>query len=158
MRAGQLVLAFGSPLGLNNSVSLGVVSAVARRLEPESPMVYVQTDASINPGSSGGPLVDLRGRIVGINTLILSQAGGSEGLGFTAPSHIVRRDEQQHHERYAHPREVKHSEPRCHRNAGGEDDGRGCNLPSQTSSADCRPPLRPAKCRRPAERVDGGSL
>jgi Trypsin-like peptidase domain len=106
----------------------------------------------------GGPLVDLRGRIVGINTLILSQAGGSEGLGFTAPSHIVRRDEQQHHERHAHPREVKHSEPRCHRNAGGEDDGRGCNLPSQTSSADCRPPLRPAKCRRPAERVDGGPL
>src|SRR5262245_26461079 len=55
LKAGQLVLAFGSPLGLNNSVSLGVVSAVARQLEPESPMVYVQTDASINPGSSGGP-------------------------------------------------------------------------------------------------------
>ena len=53
--AGQLVLAFGSPLGLHNSVSLGVVSAVARQLEPESPMIYVQTDASINPGSSGGP-------------------------------------------------------------------------------------------------------
>ena len=90
LRSGQLVLAFGSPLGLDNSVSLGVVSAIARQLEPESPMVYVQTDASINPGSSGGPLVDLRGRIVGINTLILSQAGGSQGLGFSAPSNIVR--------------------------------------------------------------------
>ena len=90
LRAGQLVLAFGSPLGLDNSVSLGVVSAIARQLGPESPMIYVQTDASINPGSSGGPLVDLRGRIVGINTLILSQAGGSEGLGFSAPSNIVR--------------------------------------------------------------------
>ena len=90
LRVGQLVLAFGSPLGLDNSVSLGVVSAIARQLEPESPMVYVQTDASINPGSSGGPLVDLRGRIVGINTLILSQAGGFEGLGFSAPSNIVR--------------------------------------------------------------------
>jgi S1-C subfamily serine protease len=67
LRSGQLVLAFGSPLGLDNSVSLGVVSAIARQLSPESPMVYVQTDASINPGSSGGPLVDLRGRIVGIN-------------------------------------------------------------------------------------------
>jgi serine protease Do len=84
------VLAFGSPFGLHNSVSLGVVSAVARQLEPESPMIYVQTDASINPGSSGGPLVDVSGRIVGINTLIVSQAGGNEGLGFAAPSNIVR--------------------------------------------------------------------
>jgi serine protease Do len=90
LTAGQLVLAFGSPLGLTNSVTLGVVGSVARQLEPESPMVYVQTDASINPGSSGGPLVDLRGRIVGINTLIVSQAGGNEGLGFAAPSNIVR--------------------------------------------------------------------
>ena len=90
LQAGQLVMAFGSPLGLDNSVSLGVVSAIARQLQPESPMIYVQTDASINPGSSGGPLVDLHGRIVGINTFILSQAGGSEGLGFSAPSNIVR--------------------------------------------------------------------
>jgi serine protease Do len=90
LKAGQLVLAFGSPLGLNNSVTLGVVSAVARQLEPESPMIYVQTDASINPGSSGGPLVDMRGRLVGVNTLIVSQAGGNEGLGFAAPSNIVR--------------------------------------------------------------------
>ena len=75
LKAGQLVLAFGSPLGMQNSVSLGVVSAVARQLEPESPMVYVQTDASINPGSSGGALVDLRGRLVGINTLIVAQPG-----------------------------------------------------------------------------------
>jgi serine protease Do len=90
LRAGQLVLAFGSPFGLHNSVSLGVVSSVARQLQPESPMIYVQTDASINPGSSGGPLVDLRGRIVGINTLIFSQSGAHEGLGFAAPSNIVR--------------------------------------------------------------------
>jgi len=90
LRAGQIVMAFGSPLGLNNSVSLGIVSAVARQLEPESPMIFVQTDASINHGSSGGPLVDVHGRIVGINTLIVSQAGGDEGLGFAAPSNIVR--------------------------------------------------------------------
>ena len=90
LSAGQLVLAFGSPLGLNNSVSLGIISAAARQLEPESPMVYVQTDASINPGSSGGPLVDMRGRIVGINTIIASRGGGNEGLGFAAPSNIVR--------------------------------------------------------------------
>jgi serine protease Do len=90
LTAGQIVLAMGSPLGLHNSVSLGVVSAVARQLEPESPMIYVQTDAAINPGSSGGPLVDLRGRLVGINTMIASQAGGHEGVGFAAPSNIVR--------------------------------------------------------------------
>jgi serine protease Do len=90
LRAGQIVTAFGSPLGLHNSASMGVVAAVARQLQPESPMIYVQTDASINPGSSGGPLVDLRGRIVGINTLIFSHAGGYEGVGFAAPSNIVR--------------------------------------------------------------------
>jgi serine protease Do len=84
LRPGQLVLAVGSPLGFRNTVSFGVISAVARQLEPESPMIY------LNQGSSGGPLVDLRGRIVGINTLIFSQTGGYEGLGFAAPSNIVR--------------------------------------------------------------------
>jgi serine protease Do len=53
-------------------------------------MIYIQTDASINPGNSGGPLVDAEGRVIGINTLILSQSGGNEGLGFAAPSNIVR--------------------------------------------------------------------
>ncbi|MEJ2721454.1 MAG: trypsin-like peptidase domain-containing protein [bacterium] len=90
LRPGQIVLAFGSPLGLENSVSMGVVSAVARQLGPESPMIYIQTDATINPGNSGGPLVDVLGRVIGINTLILSHAGGSEGIGFAAPSNIVR--------------------------------------------------------------------
>jgi serine protease Do len=84
------VLAFGSPMGLQNSVSLGIVSAVARQLEPESPMVYIQTDASINTGNSGGPLVDTRGRLIGINTLIVSTTGAHTGLGFAAPSNIVR--------------------------------------------------------------------
>ena len=86
LKAGQVVLAFGSPLGLNNSVSMGVISAVARQLEPESPMIYVQTDAPINPGSSGGPLVDGRGALVGINTM----KAGTDGVGFAAPSNIVR--------------------------------------------------------------------
>ncbi len=90
VRQGQVVLAFGSPLGLEDSVSLGIVSATARQLEPESPMVYIQTDASINQGNSGGPLVDLGGRVVGINTLKVSGRGGTEGLGFAAPSHIVQ--------------------------------------------------------------------
>lgn len=90
LRQGRLVLAFGSPLGLENSVSAGVVSAVARQMRPDQRMIYVQTDASINPGNSGGPLVDVEGRLVGINTFILSQSGGNEGLGFAAPSNIVR--------------------------------------------------------------------
>jgi serine protease Do len=90
LRAGQMVLAFGSPLGLQNSVSLGIVSAPARQLEPESPMVYIQTDASINQGNSGGPLVDARGRLMGINTLILAGAANTAAPGFAAPSNIVR--------------------------------------------------------------------
>lgn len=90
LRQGQIVLAFGAPLGLENSVSMGVISAVTRQLKPEDPMIYIQTDATINPGNSGGPLVDTDGNVVGINTMILSHAGGSEGIGFAAPSNIVR--------------------------------------------------------------------
>ncbi len=90
LRQGQVVLAFGNPLGLENSVSMGIVSSAARQIKPEDPMVYVQTDAPINPGNSGGPLVDTHGRVVGINTFILSQSGGSEGIGFSVPSNIVR--------------------------------------------------------------------
>ena len=90
LRQGQLVFAFGSPLGLENSVSMGVVSGVARQLRPDDPMIYIQTDAPINPGNSGGPLVNSEGRVMGISTFILSQSGGSEGLGFAVPSNIVR--------------------------------------------------------------------
>ncbi|HUJ23841.1 MAG TPA: trypsin-like peptidase domain-containing protein [Bryobacteraceae bacterium] len=90
LRQGQLVLAFGNPLGLANSVSMGVVSSVARQIKPDDPMIYIQTDAPINPGNSGGPLLDADGRIVGINTFILTQSGGSEGIGFAIPSSIVR--------------------------------------------------------------------
>ena len=89
LRPGQLVMAFGSPLGLENTVTLGTVSAVGRQLRPDDPMIYVQTDASINPGNSGGPLVDTNGRVIGINTFILTQSGGSEGLGFAVPSNVV---------------------------------------------------------------------
>jgi serine protease Do len=87
---GEIVLAFGSPFGLENSVTMGVVSAVARQLRPEDPMIYIQTDAPINPGNSGGPLVDSEGRLMGINTIIYTQSGGNEGVGFAAPSNIVK--------------------------------------------------------------------
>jgi serine protease Do len=87
---GQLVLAFGSPLGLQGSVTMGVVSAVGRQLTPESNVVYIQTDAPINPGNSGGPLVNAAGKVVGINTSIRTVSGGNIGLGFAVPSNIVR--------------------------------------------------------------------
>ncbi len=90
LRQGQVVFAFGSPLGLENSVSMGVVSATARQIDPARPDIYIQTDAPINPGNSGGPLVDVDGHVVGINTFILSQSGGNEGLGFAIPSDVVR--------------------------------------------------------------------
>src|ERR1700733_5756821 len=87
---GQLVFAIGSPEGLQNSVTMGVVSSVGRQPDPDRAMVYIQTDAPINPGNSGGPLIDVDGYVLGINTLILSQGGGSEGLGFAIPARIVR--------------------------------------------------------------------
>src|SRR6266851_2034565 len=86
---GEIVFAFGSPGGLRNTVTMGVVSAVARQTEPDSPMIYIQTDAPINPGNSGGPLVNVNGEVVGVNTFILSQSGGNEGLGFAIPSNVV---------------------------------------------------------------------
>jgi len=86
---GEVVLAFGSPEGLRNTVTLGVVSSVARQTDPDSPMVYIQTDAPINPGNSGGPLVNVDGEVIGINTFILSQSGGNEGIGFAIPSSVV---------------------------------------------------------------------
>ncbi len=88
-RVGQLVFAIGSPEGLQNSVTMGVVSALARQPDPTKALTYLQTDAPINPGNSGGPLVDMNGTVLGINTFILSQGGGSEGLGFAIPARVV---------------------------------------------------------------------
>jgi serine protease Do len=88
-RVGQLVFAIGSPEGLQNSVTMGVVSALARQPDPSKELTYLQTDAPINPGNSGGPLVDMNGSVLGINTFILSEGGGSEGLGFAIPARVV---------------------------------------------------------------------
>jgi len=90
VRQGETVFAFGSPLGMRNSLSHGLISAVARQVDPDSPLIYVQTDAPINPGNSGGPLVNIRGEVVGVNTFIVSQSGGNEGLGFAVPSATIR--------------------------------------------------------------------
>jgi serine protease Do len=90
LKQGQVVFAFGSPLGLENSVTMGVISATERQIDPDSPAIYIQTDAPINPGNSGGPLVDVDGRVIGINTFILSESGGNEGLGFAIPSNVAK--------------------------------------------------------------------
>jgi serine protease Do len=90
VRQGETVFAFGSPMGMRNSLSHGLVSAVARQVDPDSPLIYIQTDAPINPGNSGGPLVNIRGEVVGVNTFIVTQSGGNEGLGFAVPSATAR--------------------------------------------------------------------
>jgi serine protease Do len=93
---GHVVLAVGSPFGLSQSVTMGIISAKGRRsLSLGGPREvinqdFLQTDAAINPGNSGGPLIDLHGRVVGINTAIASQGGGNEGIGFSIPSNLVR--------------------------------------------------------------------
>lgn len=89
LKQGQLVLAMGNPRGLENSVTMGIISSTQRQLKPDDRMVYIQTDAAINPGNSGGALVDLDGKLIGINTMILSESGGNEGLGFAVPARIA---------------------------------------------------------------------
>ena len=94
LRPGQTVLAFGNPLGFRFSVTRGIVSALNRpNPDPEDrrkPGEFIQTDAAINQGNSGGPLVDARGEIVGINTFLISPSGAFSGMGFAIPTQIVR--------------------------------------------------------------------
>jgi serine protease Do len=89
VQPGELVFAIGSPEGLQNSVTMGVISSAWRQPDPDNPAVYLQTDAPLNPGNSGGPLVDVTGAVVGMNTFILTSGGGSEGLGFAIPALVV---------------------------------------------------------------------
>lgn len=92
MDQGDWVVALGSPFGLQQTLTAGVVSATSRELDNRSPFDrYIQTDASINPGNSGGPLVNLRGEVIGINTMIVTRSGGSEGIGFAIPSNLARK-------------------------------------------------------------------
>jgi serine protease Do len=90
LRQGEVVIAAGSPFGLQNSVSMGIVSSVARQVKPDDPMIYIQTDAPINPGNSGGPLLNADGEVIGISTFIMSETGGNIGVGFAVPSSIVK--------------------------------------------------------------------
>ena len=92
VEVGDIVLAIGNPFGLTQTVTSGIISALARSAGGvNDSSFFIQTDAAINPGNSGGALVSLDGRLIGINTAIYSQTGGSVGIGFATPSNIVTR-------------------------------------------------------------------
>ena len=90
-RAGDIVLAIGNPFGLRQTVTMGIISAVGRGgmgiVDYEN---FIQTDAAINMGNSGGALVDIEGRLLGINTAIFSRSGGNQGIGFAIPANLAR--------------------------------------------------------------------
>ena len=90
LEVGQMAIAIGNPLGLERTVTTGVVSAVNRSPRGLELGGLIQTDAAINPGNSGGPLLDSQGRVIGINTVIYSPSGGSIGLGFAIPINVAR--------------------------------------------------------------------
>jgi len=90
---GEFVVAIGSPFRLQNTITLGIVSALDRTLTSEGGFrieKVIQTDAAVNPGNSGGPLIDLEGKVIGVNTAIISTSGGSEGIGFAIPVNTVK--------------------------------------------------------------------
>jgi S1-C subfamily serine protease len=91
VKVGHLCMAVGSPFGLSNSVTVGTVSAKHRSAQLNLPYQdFLQTDAAINPGNSGGALVNIRGQLIGINTAIVGESRGSDGVGFAIPSNVVR--------------------------------------------------------------------
>jgi serine protease Do len=90
IRVGQQVIAVGNPYGLEESVSRGIVSAKGRRTASDSGVEFIQHDAAVNQGNSGGPLLNIRGEIIGINSQIYSRTGGWQGISFAIPSNIAR--------------------------------------------------------------------
>ena len=92
VQVGDWAVAIGSPFNLDETVTLGIVSATGRGLDPQKAFQkFIQTDAAINPGNSGGPLLNIRGEVIGVNTMIATSKGGSEGVGFALPSNMVVR-------------------------------------------------------------------
>jgi serine protease Do len=91
VRPGQTVFAVGNPYGLQETVTMGIISGIGRRTTSEMVNEFFQTDAAINPGNSGGPLLNLNGEIIGINNAIHTQDGGWQGIGFSIPSNTARR-------------------------------------------------------------------
>jgi serine protease Do len=89
LKVGEWVLAIGSPFGFENTVTAGIVSAKGRSLPQENYVPFIQTDVAVNPGNSGGPLFNLRGEVVGINSQIYSRTGGFMGLSFAIPIDVA---------------------------------------------------------------------
>ena len=95
LRAGEWVLAIGSPFGFENTVTAGVVSAKGRSLPDDSAVPFIQTDVAVNPGNSGGPLFNSRGEVIGINSQIYSRSGGYQGVSFAIPIDVASRVKDQ---------------------------------------------------------------
>jgi len=95
LKVGDWVAAIGSPFGFENTITQGIVSAKSRSLADETYVPFIQTDVAVNPGNSGGPLFDLHGEVVGINSQIYSTSGGYEGLSFAIPIDIASNVERQ---------------------------------------------------------------
>ena len=89
LKVGEWVVAIGKPFGLENTMTAGIVSAKGRDLPQENLVPFIQTDVAINPGNSGGPLFNLKGEVVGINSLIFSRTGGYMGLAFAIPIDVA---------------------------------------------------------------------
>jgi len=94
LRVGEWVLAIGSPFGFESSVTVGVISATRRVLPGDGAVSFIQTDAAVNPGNSGGPLINVRGEVIGINSQIFTATGGFQGLSFAVPIEVAKRAEQ----------------------------------------------------------------
>ena len=91
LKVGQWVLAIGSPFGFEYTATQGIVSALSRSLPTEENYVpFIQTDVAVNPGNSGGPLFDLSGNVIGVNSQIFSRSGGYMGLSFAIPINVVQ--------------------------------------------------------------------
>ncbi|HVC12279.1 MAG TPA: DegQ family serine endoprotease [Burkholderiales bacterium] len=95
VQVGQWVIAIGSPYGFENTVTAGIVSATSRALPDGTYVPFIQTDAPVNPGNSGGPLINMNGQVIGINSQIYSQTGGFQGLSFAIPIDVAKNVEQQ---------------------------------------------------------------
>jgi serine protease Do len=94
LEQGEWVIALGSPFGLEQTMTAGIISATGRDFGGAYDN-YIQTDASINPGNSGGPLVNMNGEVIGINTMIYSRSGSNEGIGFSVPSNMANKVQEQ---------------------------------------------------------------
>jgi serine protease Do len=105
-RVGEWVVAIGQPFGFENTVTAGIVSAKSRSLPGDSYVPFIQTDAAVNPGNSGGPLFNLKGEVIGVNSQIFSRSGGFQGLAFAVPIDVAMtvKDEIQHDGKVSHGR------------------------------------------------------